>query len=423
MDKRLIYFFYSLIQAILFFLFLIFSRTRRSHFASIRSRMGFFIFPKMRRPIWIHAVSVGEVLSVKRLISRIRQEFPDEPIVLSTITPTGQQVVRSPDYQTDALLFFPFDIGFCVNRFLNCVNPRMIVIAETEIWPHFLRACRLRNIPVLWVNGRISDQSYPRYLWIRGLLKRVLNRYTVIGMQTDVDRQRVIALGADPKKVLVMGNFKYDMPFLPVTLDPKLSAILSASDPLWIAASTMPSEEMMILDAYRKLIVRHPSLRLLIAPRHPERFDEVLSLIKKSGFSFARRSNLQGACQVILLDSLGELAATFSFARVVFVGGSLVPCGGHNILEPAFFSKPILFGPHMENFLEISERFLREKAAIVVGSPEALISEMDRVLSEKALASQLGENARKIVGENQGATEKTVSLIRVQMGGAPPGGE
>ena len=409
------YFLYSVIQIIVFFLFLILSPTRRAHFASIRNRMGFFQIPKLTKPIWIHAVSVGEVLSVKKLIERIRQEFPDVPIVLSTVTPTGQQVVKSPSYQTDALIFFPFDLRYSVNRVLAQVDPKMIVIAETEIWPHFLRACQKRKIPVLWVNGRISDKSYPRYLWIRSLLKKILSRYARIGMQSELDCQRVIALGADPKKVFVIGNLKYDMSFLNKSLSEELIKKLAISDPLLIAASTMPLEEKMILDAFSQLLVKYPQLRLLIAPRHPGRFDEVASLIEKSGYSYARRSQLHGSPQVILLDSLGELAATFEFARVVFVGGSLVPYGGHNILEPAFFSKPILFGPYMENFSEMAKRFLQETAAIEVSSPQTLAHAVDTILSDDRLTETLGKNGKRLVDKNQGATERTLTLIREVM--------
>ncbi len=409
------YFLYSVIQIIVFFLFLILSPTRRAHFASIRNRMGFFQIPKLTKPIWIHAVSVGEVLSVKKLIERIRQEFPGVPIVLSTVTPTGQQVVKSPSYQTDALIFFPFDLRYSVNRVLAQVDPKMIVIAETEIWPHFLRACQKRKIPVLWVNGRISDKSYPRYLWIRSLLKKILSRYARIGMQSELDCQRVIALGADPKKVFVIGNLKYDMSFLNKSLSEELIKKLAISDPLLIAASTMPLEEKMILDAFSQLLVKYPQLRLLIAPRHPGRFDEVASLIEKSGYSYARRSQLHGSPQVILLDSLGELAATFEFARVVFVGGSLVPYGGHNILEPAFFSKPILFGPYMENFSEMAKRFLQETAAIEVSSPQTLAHAVDTILSDDRLTETLGKNGKRLVDKNQGATERTLTLIREVM--------
>jgi 3-deoxy-D-manno-octulosonic-acid transferase len=377
--------------------------------------MGFFQIPKLTKPIWIHAVSVGEVLSVKKLIERIRQEFPGVPIVLSTVTPTGQQVVKSPSYQTDALIFFPFDLRYSVNRVLAQVDPKMIVIAETEIWPHFLRACQKRKIPVLWVNGRISDKSYPRYLWIRSLLKKILSRYARIGMQSELDCQRVIALGADPKKVFVIGNLKYDMSFLNKSLSEELIKKLAISDPLLIAASTMPLEEKMILDAFSQLLVKYPQLRLLIAPRHPGRFDEVASLIEKSGYSYARRSQLHGSPQVILLDSLGELAATFEFARVVFVGGSLVPYGGHNILEPAFFSKPILFGPYMENFSEMAKRFLQETAAIEVSSPQTLAHAVDTILSDDRLTETLGKNGKRLVDKNQGATERTLTLIREVM--------
>ncbi|MBI3358844.1 MAG: 3-deoxy-D-manno-octulosonic acid transferase [Nitrospirae bacterium] len=416
---------YSFIQIISFLLFLIISPTRRSHFASIGKRMGFFQIPKLIKPIWIHAVSVGEVLSVKRLIERIRQEFPNTPIVLSTITLTGQQVVHSPPYQTDALVFFPFDLQYAVNRVLSQVDPKMVVIAETEIWPHFLRACKRRKIPVLWVNGRISDKSYPRYLWIRSLLKKIVSSYTVIGMQSELDCQRVLSLGADPKKVFAIGNLKYDISSSNRPLPEALVKELSLSAPLWIAASTMPLEEKMVLDTFSKLIVKHPNLMLLIAPRHPDRFDEVASLIKKSGYPYARRSQLakpHGPSQVILLDSLGELAPTFEFARVVFVGGSLVPHGGHNILEPAFFSKPILFGPHMENFSDMAKRFLQAEAAIEVLSSDDLAAAIDTILSDASLADKLGKNARKLMDENQGATERTVSLIRKELKsqGFPP---
>jgi len=380
--------------------------------------MGFFQISKITKPIWIHAVSVGEVLSVKGLIERIRQEFPGAPIVLSTVTPTGQQVVKSPSYQTDALIFFPFDLQYSVNRVLNQVDPKMVVIAETEIWPHFLRACQCRKIPVLWVNGRISDKSYPRYWWIRGLLKKIFTGYTVIGMQSALDCQRVLALGADPKKVFVIGNLKYDISFLNRSLPEELAKELAASNLLWIAASTMPFEEKMVLDAFHQLIVKYPRLKLLIAPRHPDRFDEIEILVKNSGYPYARRSKLPNSpnsnvpLQVILLDSLGELAATFEFADVVFVGGSLVPHGGHNILEPAFFSTPILFGPHMENFFEMAERFLHAEAAIEVVSSRTLVSAIDTILSNVAFADKIGKNAKRLVNENQGATERTVSLIR-----------
>jgi len=418
------YFLYSFIQIISFFIFLIVSPTRRSHFASIRNRMGFFQIPKLTKPIWIHAVSVGEVLSVKGLIERIKQEFPDVPIVLSTVTPTGQQVVHAPSYQTDALIFFPFDLQYSVNRVLDHVDPCMIVIAETEIWPHFLRACEKRKIPVLWVNGRISDQSYPRYLWIRRLLKNTLSRYRLIGMQSALDCQRILSLGADPKKVFVIGNLKYDLSILNRSLPDELIKGIATSDPLWIAASTMPLEEKIVLDGFSQLILKHPRLKLVIAPRHPDRFNEAAFLLEKAGYAYTRRSNLSklhDTPQVILLDSLGELASMFEFADVVFVGGSLVPHGGHNILEPAFFSKPILFGPHMENFSEMAERFLQAKAAIEVSSSQGLADAVNTILSDRAFAEMLGKNARKIMDENQGATERTIALIRKEMEDLPKG--
>jgi 3-deoxy-D-manno-octulosonic-acid transferase len=233
-------------------------------------------------------------------------------------------------------------------------------------------------------------------------------------MQSEVDCQRVKSLGANPEKVFSVGNLKYDI-HCDFPLPEDLAKYLSSAQPLWIAASTMPQEEAIVLDAFRQAKEKTPGLRLLIAPRHPERFNEVLWLIEKSGFSSTRRSHLKEDADIILLDSLGELAATFGFARVVFVGGSLVAHGGHNILEPAFFEKPILFGPHMENFREIASRFLQEEAAMTVQSAFELAEKITAILSDDRLAKKMGAHAKKIVDENRGATQRTVHLIQEEI--------
>ncbi len=400
-----------------FFSVPLFFLSPKKRFSSLANRLGFLNNPNFKKPIWIHAVSVGEVLSIKGIISSLKKNFPNESIVISTTTTTGQEVAKSRYPFVDTIIYFPFDFNFSVTRALKTVDPKMVITTETEIWPNFLLACHRKDIPVIWINGRISDKSYPRYLWVRGFLKKVLDYYTLIGMQSEIDCERILAMGANPKKVSSMGNLKYDIDLSNLALPEPLKRTLSSTKPLWIAASIMPEEEEIALETFNDLRSQYPGLKLMIAPRHPHRFDEVAKLLEKSGFSSVRRSNLSSntKAQVILLDSLGELAATFQFADVVFVGGSLIPHGGHNILEPAFYSKPIVFGPHMENFREISRQFLEAKAAIQVQSAKQLTEAIDLILSDPNRAEALGQNARRIVDENRGATEKAVSWIREEL--------
>jgi len=401
------YLLYTLIQSILAVPLLLLSPRKR--LSSLKSRIGFLNIQKLQSPIWIHAVSVGEVLSIQPLINALRQALPNELIVLSTITAAGQQVASKS--KCDALIYFPFDFNYSTRRVLTHLNPKMVIMTETEIWPNFLRACRRKDIPVIWINGRISDKSYPRYLWVRRFLKTVLDDYARIGMQSEINLQRVTALGANPKKFFSAGNIKYDINIASQSLQETFRQYLLSAQPLWIAASTMPREEEMILNTYHQLTKKHPALRLLIAPRHPERFEAVARLLEKNGYPYTRRSKMNGGAKVMLLDSLGELASTFEFARVVFVGGSLIPHGGHNILEPAFFSKPILFGPHMENFREIAAHFLKENAAVQIQTESEMAEKVDAILADEIYAKGLGDRAKKIVNENRGATEKTVALI------------
>jgi 3-deoxy-D-manno-octulosonic-acid transferase len=284
---------------------------------------------------------------------------------------------------------------------------------------------------------------------IRGWMKQILNDYAILGMQSESDRHRIESIGAISRKVTVFGNLKFDAVFGKRALEPALSRALRICQPLWIAASTMPGEEELILDAYRELRKRHPRLTLLIAPRHPERFDVVEGLIRSRGLDCVRRSTIltvgavsdralfQGErdmseserkargrrprpqSEVFLLDSIGELAATFEFAAIVFMGGTLVPRGGHNILEPAMFAKPIVFGPHMENFREIAASFLKEQAAVQVRDEGELVAELDRLLSDDRSSAELGANARRLIDVNAGATEKVIAALQpVGVGGA-----
>jgi 3-deoxy-D-manno-octulosonic-acid transferase len=355
---------------------------------------------------------VGEVKSVRKLVQKLRSSHSSQPLVLSTITPAGQELAASTQDLADHVFYFPLDLPGAIRRTLDRVNPDLVLIAETEIWPNFLRECRRRGIRVVMVNGRISDRSLPRYRVVRRWLKRVLDDYTLLGMQTEADRERIESIGADGRKVEVFGNLKYDALDVQHTLAPDLSAMLSSLHPLWIAASTMPGEDELILEAFSQVRKRHGDLTLLIAPRHPDRFDAVERTIRDRGFSCTRRTRLERGAEVLLLDSVGELASTFRHASVVFVGGSLVPRGGHNILEPAAFSKPVVFGPHMENFREIRDLFIGADAAVEVHNAAELATTVDALLADTQRSAELGARARQVVEKNTGATERVLSYLR-----------
>jgi len=384
----------------------------RKYFPTLKDRLGFLEIPTLQRSVWVHAVSVGEVKSVRKLVGRLRSAYSGQPLVVSTITPAGQELAAGTRNLADHVFYFPLDLPGAIRRTLDRVNPELVLIAETEIWPNFLRECRKRGIRVVMVNGRISDRSLPRYRVIRRWLKRVLDDYTLLGMQTETDRERIESIGADGRKVEVFGNLKYDAVETQHALPPDLSAMLSSLAPLWIAASTMPGEDELILDAFSELRKRHRTLTLLIAPRHPDRFDAVERTIRERGFSCTRRTRLERGADVLLLDSVGELASAFRHASVVFVGGSLVPRGGHNILEPAAFSNPIVFGPHMENFREIRDLFIEAHAAIEVQNAAELATTIEHLLTDTQRAAELGARARQVVEENTGATERVLASLQ-----------
>jgi 3-deoxy-D-manno-octulosonic-acid transferase len=384
----------------------------RKYAQTLNDRLGYLRLPKLHRCVWIHAVSVGEVKAVRKLVEKLRIAHPGRPVILSTITPSGQELARNAPGLADHVFFFPLDLPGAIRRTLNHVNPELVLIAETEIWPNFLREARRRNIPVVLVNGRISDRSFPRYRVIRHWLKHVLDDFTMLGMQTEIDRERIESIGADGRKVTVFGNLKYDALDLDRALAPELSERLQRLAPLWIAASTMPGEEEQVLDAFVQVRKHHVELTLLIAPRHPERFDAVERLIRSRELACSRRTQLSGEAPVLLLDSVGELAAAFQHASVVFVGGSLVPRGGHNILEPAAFAKPIIFGPHMENFREIRDLFLEAEAAVEVHNATELAIAIEGFLADPSLSEKLGARALNLVAQNTGATERVLAYLQ-----------
>jgi 3-deoxy-D-manno-octulosonic-acid transferase len=368
--------------------------------------------PQLQNSIWVHAVSVGEVKAVEKLVEGLRREFPNKPLVVSTATPAGQVLARQRRDIIDHTFYFPIDLPWCVARSLNRIHPEMVIIAETEIWPNFLRACRNRGTRVLMINGRISDKSFARYWIVRHWLRRVFEDYTIMGMQSETDRQRIEAIGADPQKVTVFGNLKYDVVPTTKPLDPNLVRFLGDWRRIWIAASTMPGEDDLLLDAYSELHKNHADLKLIIAPRHAERFNAVEELVKSRGYSCVRRTQLGQTGTVLILDTIGELAAVLEYATVVFMGGSLVPKGGHNILEPARQRKPIIFGPHMENFRDMTRLFMDAGAAIQIQNASQLAPSIEKLLSNPERASELGRNAYAVAQSNTGATDRVLKFFQ-----------
>ncbi len=396
----------------------------KKYIPNLRYRLGWTLpIQSPHQPsIWIHAVSVGETLAVQPLMKLLHGLGQENcRLVFSTTTLTGQAVARTRFSEWATVIYFPIDFPHSVRRVLEAINPSLVLVVETEIWPNFLRACGRRGIPVILINGRISQRSFRGYSFLGPIISRVLNQFRLLLMQTQVDADRALALGADPNRVAVTGNLKYDID----TPDQQFRRIEEVDQlfglrggHLIVAGSTAPGEESILLDAFANLLHKPTTrdIRLLIAPRHPERFNEVAAIIRKTGLHFVRRSEPDSmragqAVQVILLDSLGELAAVYAMADIVFIGGSLVPVGGHNILEPALFGKPIVVGPHMSNFQAIIQEFKTKDAIIQLHSPNELEQVFHNLIQDPNRRRTLGENARAVLNTNGGATRRTVAAI------------
>jgi 3-deoxy-D-manno-octulosonic-acid transferase len=369
--------------------------------------------------IWIHAVSLGEANVIKPLVERLAAG--PVRLFISTTTETGQRQARKLYSSCARLFYFPFDWRWSCRRYLLAVRPDLVLIAETEIWPNFLWEARKLGIPVVLVNGRISDRSVSRYLRVRRLLRPVLGWIRAYCMQSRQDKERVIALGAPSERVVRVGNLKYDyeLPAHPekAQLIEKLGRLLKpqASELVWLCGSTREGEEVMLADVFFDLRREFPSLRWLIAPRHPHRAAEVVRALRERGLEPVLRSELHGQetpIDVLILDSTGELAYLYQLADLVFVGGSLIPWGGHNLIEAASFGKPILVGPHVENFKEIVTTFLHAYAVVQVAGTQELRDRSRDLLRDPNARKWLGGNARKVVNENQGAVKHTLEIVR-----------
>lgn len=425
------YFAYRLLLTLGFFIliprFLLDALRHGKYVAGFGQRLGGVAPLANDNPVvWLHCVSVGEAQAARPLVRQIRQRFPQHTIVVSTTTLTGQKLAADIfKNDTARVFYFPFDWTWTVRRTLDAIHPALVLIMETEIWPGFFRECHERRIPIAIVNGRLSHRSFRRYKWVRTFMKRVLRNLSFAVMQTEADADRICALGLDSTLVAVSGSVKFDAGIMAgsdsLTIEFRSRFAIDSTTPLIVAASTHEPEESLVLDAFREVHTRFPTTRLILAPRHPERFEEVASLLSESEFGWTARSAHPGAvdntCDVILLDTIGELSSIYSLAQIVFVGGSIAPTGGHNILEPAAAGAAIITGPHTHNFEAIVRAFVKQHALIQLpagnftDSTQVLAKALQELLSKDQLRLQLQQSAKKIVDQNLGATERTLDYL------------
>jgi 3-deoxy-D-manno-octulosonic-acid transferase len=366
-------------------------------------RLGVTTIPASNASIWIHAVSVGEVAAVRSLWERLKIAFPSYDIVISTVTRTGNELARKMSSGRAMVIYLPLDISFVVESVLRRIRPKALVIAETEIWPSLIHACHKNNVPVALVNGRISDKAFKRYRAASIFLKFILNRIDTFCVQTELDKQKFVSLGAPEAKIKVAGNTKYCNTDYADSkkdyTDFKKKLGIRERETVLVAGSTHRGEEEIILDVFRELCREFDNLRLVIAPRHIDRAAEVKKLSA-------------GSPNISVIDKIGILVDAYSIADIVFVGGSLVKHGGQNIIEPAVFAKPVIFGPHMFNFQSVAAEFLRNKAAIQIRDKQELQEALRRLAADRQERTALGEKARTVVLNNQGAVEGCLAEIR-----------
>jgi 3-deoxy-D-manno-octulosonic-acid transferase len=371
-----------------------------------------------RPVIWLHAVSVGEVLAVSRLVGELDKAFPGFQVLISTTTRTGQALARER-FGANRAFYCPLDLPWAVRAYLDALKPRMLVLAETEFWPNLLDGCFRRGIPVVVVNARISDRSWPRYRMLRRLWRPLLGQLSRVLAQSEIDGKRLRAIGCQPERVTVAGNLKFDVRAAREAEATRVLRLLGSGLRFVVAGSTLEGEEAALLDAWPRLLEAEPQMAMVLAPRHPERFGAVAALLEKSGFTWVKRSNWKTQADalervtpgiIVLVDTIGELASIYSLAAVAFVGGSVVPAGGHNPLEPAQFGVPIVMGPHYANFRAITED-LRKNDAIRIAPKEELEGALSELLRERNEAKAIGSRGKEVFDQQAGATERTVRAL------------
>ncbi len=379
-------------------------------------RFGLFEDPARRGGIWVHAVSVGEVLAISRLVQQLLIQHPELPILITTATPTGAERVRALFGDEVEHRYAPIDLPWVVRRYLRAYRPRLLILVETEIWPNLIHHARQAEVPTLLANARLSLRSAQRYHRVASLTREALRNIGLIAPHGEADADRFLALGARPDRVEVTGSIKFDV-HLPGSLRERADVMRrewGGQRPVWLAASTHEGEDEQILQAHHSVRQHIPDALLVLVPRHPERFDRVAQLVTEQGFTLVRRSE-QRPCDeetaVFLGDSMGELTLFMGASDLAFIGGSLVPHGGHNILEASAQGVAVVFGPHMFNFSEISQLFLDEGGAVQIDSVDALATQVTEWLGDASERSRVGEKGRALVDSNRGAMERLMKLV------------
>lgn len=422
------YIFYSLVMALAVLVSLpwwLFQMVRsRKYRAGLAERLG--VVPERIRvgaqkgSIWIHAVSVGEVLAISNLVRELQTTYPERPVFISTTTLTGQRIARER-FGEGQVFFMPLDFGFAIRSYLKMLRPSLLVLAETEFWPNLLHLAKESGAAIAVVNGRISDRSFPRYRRFRWFFAPVLADIDLFLAQTKEDAQRLYEMGADEQRVHVSGNLKFEVrPSAAIAITVDLRRALEKNALVIVCGSTTAGEEEILLAAFNDVLKRHPKMVLILAPRHPERFDKIAGLVSASGLSLIRRSTWSAsgslAGKVFLLDSVGELASVYALADLAFVGGSLFPVGGHNILEPAQHGVAVLTGPHMHNFREIARIFEQGGGLKVVASQD-LSREWLELMGNPQERGSLGNRAQQLFAQYTGATARTLEALRPFLAG------
>jgi 3-deoxy-D-manno-octulosonic-acid transferase len=387
----------------------------RSYLDRLSQRFGFG-FPKIDGCIWVHAVSVGEVQAAVPLINELLSRFPNQKLVVTTVTPTGSARVAALFGDNVEHCYIPFEFPNAISSFFSSIRPRAAMIMETEIWPNLYRGCGVRKIPLILVSARISPRSIPGYRRLLPLIRETLSHGIIIAAQTQVDADRFLELGANPSRTWVTGNIKFD-----VELDPEIAgrgkdlrARLFGERPVWIAASTHEGEEELVLSAHKTLLETYKNLLLVLVPRHPERFSGVRGLVESQAFSVVSRTSEQpcdSATEVFLVDTMGEVPLFYAASDIAFVGGSLVPVGGHNLLEPAAQGVPIVTGPHLFNAQEIAEDFVELGACRIVADSNELGSTIANLIDNPIDARRVGQNGLRFLEQNRGSLERLLVLL------------
>ena len=387
----------------------------RSYLDRLSQRFGFG-FPRLDECIWVHAVSVGEVQASVPLIQALKERYPEQTVLVTTVTPTGAARVSAVFGDSVQHCYIPFEFPNAIRSFFASVNPRAAMIMETEIWPNLYRGCGMRKIPLILVSARISPRSITGYRKLLPLIRETLSHGIVIAAQSQADADRFVELGANTERTMVTGNIKFD-----VRPDPAIAGqgkllreALFGSRRVWIAASTHDGEEQQVLDAHRQLLAGHPDLLLVLVPRHPERFSGVRELVEKAAFnvvSRTQRMSCDASTEVFLLDTMGEVPLFYASSDIAFVGGSLVTVGGHNLLEPAAQGLPIITGPHLFNAQDIADKFIELGACRIVSDSNELASNVAALIDDPDEAARIGRNGLKVLQQNRGSLARLLVLL------------